>query len=79
MGGEQAGGFVAIIHTQALAGLVQVGVDGVLGDAELTADLLGAQMVVHQPQTFTLARRQELDGRTDRLLPGLAHSPELTI
>ena len=31
-------------------------------DAELAGDLLGTQVSVHQPQTFPLTRRQELDG-----------------
>ena len=77
MGCEQAGGFVAVVHAQPLARLVEVGVDGVLGDAELAADLLGAQVLLDQAQAFTLARGQELDGLAGRLA-GLAHGQTLT-
>jgi hypothetical protein len=45
-----------------MAGLVQVGIDSVLGDAELAADLLGAEMRLHQPQAFPFPGRQKLDG-----------------
>jgi hypothetical protein len=35
-----------------------MGVDGVLRDAQTPGDLLGAEMLIHQPQAFPLARRQ---------------------
>ena len=67
MGGQQAGRLIAILHAQPVAGMVQVGVDGVLGNAELTADLLGTQVVMDQPQALALAGRQQLDGLPGRL------------
>jgi hypothetical protein len=78
MGGQQPRRLVAIVDAQALAGLVQMGVDRVLGDAEPAADLLGAQMVLDQAQALALARGQQLDGLAGRLL-GLAHNARLTI
>ena len=66
MGSHAAGGVVAVLCAQPLARLVDVGVDGVLGDAELTADLLGAQVFVDEPQTLAFARREKIDGRIGR-------------
>ena len=56
-GGQEPRGGVAVVHAQALTRLVEVGVDGVLGDAELAPDLLGAQVFIDQPQAFALPRR----------------------
>jgi len=42
MGGEQAGGGETAVDAEALAGVVEVGVHGMLGDAKLTRDFLGA-------------------------------------
>ncbi len=39
MGGQQAGGLVTVIDAETMARVVQMGVDGVFGNAELTADL----------------------------------------
>jgi hypothetical protein len=74
---QEARGLVAVVDAQTLAGLVQMSVDGVLGNAELTADLFGAQVIVNQPQALALARRQQLDCLNGRRV-GLAHAPKLT-
>jgi hypothetical protein len=66
---QGAGGFEAVLHAQTLARLVEVGVDGVLGDVQLAGDLLGRQMPVDQPQTLALTRGQLVDGGRF----GLAH------
>jgi hypothetical protein len=58
---EQAGGFVAIRDAQLAAGAIAIGVDGRLRHAELARDLLRAEVLVHQAQTFALALRQQLD------------------
>ena len=39
-GRQQAGCLVAVIDSETLTGVIDVGVDGVLGDSELAADLL---------------------------------------
>ena len=78
MRGQKARCLIAVLDAQALARLVEMGVDGVLGDAELAADLLGAQMVMDQPQALAFARRQQLDGLGGRLSQ-LAHAPKLTM
>jgi hypothetical protein len=72
VGRQQARGLVAVLHAQAMARLVEVRVDGVLGDAEPAADLLGAQVVMDQPQALPLSRGEQLDRLAGRLL-GLAH------
>jgi hypothetical protein len=47
-------GVVAIGRAQATAGLVQMPVDGVLGEAQFTGDLLGAHVPIDQAQALTL-------------------------
>jgi hypothetical protein len=51
---DPARGVVAVGRAQATAGLVQVPVDGVLGEAQLAGDLLGAHVAIDQPQAFAL-------------------------
>jgi len=51
---DTARGVVAIGRAQALAGLVQVPVDGVLGEAQLAGDLLGAHVAIDESETLTL-------------------------
>jgi hypothetical protein len=60
--GEGAGGGEAIFKAKPLAGLVEMGVDRVLGDRQLTADLFGRQMPVDESEALTLARGQLADG-----------------
>jgi hypothetical protein len=56
--GEARGG-VAVLHAQLAPGAVAIGVDGSLRHAEFAGDLLGRQMLIDQPQAFTLARREQ--------------------
>ena len=58
---QQTGGFVPIAHAELAPGAVAIGVHRGLGHAELAGDLLGAQVLVHEAQAFTLALRQQLD------------------
>ena len=74
VGRQEPRGVKSVLHPEAMARLVEVAVDRVLGDAEATPDLLGAQMIMDQPQALALARRELHDGRTVRLM-GLAHKP----
>jgi len=61
MGGDQAGGVIARANAQTLARLVEVGVDGVLGDAEAAGDLFGTEVLIDQAQAFALARSQHIE------------------
>jgi hypothetical protein len=61
VGGEHAGGRKAGLGAEPLARLVEMGVDRVLGDAELARDLLGAQVLLHQTQAVPLAGCQKLN------------------
>jgi len=70
MGEDAARGLVAVGGAEPLAGLVDVPVDGVLGQPQGPSDLLGAHMLVDQAQAVALARRQPLD-----VLAGLVGSP----
>lgn len=45
---------VAIDRAEATTGLVQVPVDGVLGQAKLARDFLGAHVTVNESETFAL-------------------------
>ena len=56
---RQARGGVAILHAQLAAGAVAIGVDGSLRHAEFAGDLLRRQMLIDEPQAFTLARREQ--------------------
>lgn len=49
-----ASGVVAVGRAQAAASLVQVPVDGVLGETQLAGDLLGAHVAIDQRQAFAL-------------------------
>ncbi len=60
-GGEQPGRLVAIVDSQPMARLIDVGVDGVFGDSQPPGDLLGAEVLMDQPQALALARSQLLD------------------
>ena len=45
---------VAVGRAEPLAGLVQMPVDGVLGEAQLAGDLLGAHVTVDETKALTL-------------------------
>jgi hypothetical protein len=53
---QKAGGIAAAGHAETSARLVQVAVNGVLGDAQSPGDLLGMEMFCDQPEAFPLAR-----------------------
>ncbi len=59
VGGDQAGGVVPRIDAQALARLIEVCVDSVLGNAEAAGDFLRAEVLIDQPETFPLSRGQQ--------------------
>ncbi len=63
---QEARRLVAVVCAEALAGLVHMSVDGVLGDAQLPGDLLGAQVLVNQAQALPLAGGEQLDMRQGR-------------
>lgn len=45
---------IAIDRAEATAGLVQVPIDGVFGQAKLARDFLGAHVAVNEPETLAL-------------------------
>ena len=51
--GDARGG-IAVVDAELAPRAVAVGVHRGLGHAELTGDLLGRQMLVHEPQAFAL-------------------------
>lgn len=59
MVGQQAGGMIAVAYPQLGAGAVAIGVHRGLGHAELSGDLLGAEMPVHEAQALPLPTRQK--------------------
>jgi len=58
---ERARGGVAVRNPQLAAGAVAIGVDRRLRHAELSRDLLGAQVPIDKPQTLALSGGQKLD------------------
>jgi hypothetical protein len=58
----QAGGGVAVLDAELAPGAVAIGVDRSLGHAQFAGDLLGRQVLVHEPQAFALARREQPHG-----------------
>lgn len=66
---QQAGGVAAAGHAEAPARLVQVAIDGVLGDAQPPGDLLGMEMLRDQTEAFPLARGQPSYRQRVVLLP----------
>jgi hypothetical protein len=59
---QQAGGGVAVVHAELLAGAVAVGVDRGLGHAELARDLFRRQMLIDEAQALALSGREQSDG-----------------
>jgi hypothetical protein len=57
----QPGGSVAVLDAQLAPGAIAIGVHRCLGHAKFAGDLLGRQMLVHEPQAFALARREQPD------------------
>src|SRR3990167_5993000 len=57
-GQQQAGGVAATGDAQATAGLVEMAVNRVLGNAETTRDLLGVQVFGDQAEALSLARSE---------------------
>jgi hypothetical protein len=55
----EAGGGVAVLDAKLAARAVAVGVHRGLGHAEFSGDLLRRQVLIDQPQAFTLARREQ--------------------
>jgi len=55
----ETGRGVAVLDAKLAARAVAIGVHRSLGHAELAGDLLGGQMLVHKPQAFALARREQ--------------------
>lgn len=51
---DPAGGVVAVRRAEALAGLVQVPVDSVFGEAQFAGDLLGAHVTIDESKAFAL-------------------------
>lgn len=69
---------VAVRRAEALAGLVQVPVDGVLGEAQFAGDLLGAHVAVDQTKAFalTLGEAVEAHGLVRQGRVALIHRAE---
>ena len=74
---EKAGRGETGIDAQPLARLIQMSVDGVLGDAELAGDLLGAEVLIHQPQALAFALSQKIDGQCRSPTSKLAHNGKI--
>jgi hypothetical protein len=55
----QPGGGVAVLHAQLAARAVAIGVHRGLRHAEFARDLFRRQMLIDQPQAFTLTRREQ--------------------
>ena len=72
---QQAGGLVAVVHAELAARAVAVGVHRGLGHPELAGDLLGAEVLVDEPQALPFALRQQLDGVGVRLGPNSHANP----
>lgn len=60
LGGHQAGGGIAAVDAKPPASAVDVGVYGVLGDAELACDLLRRQVPVYELKAFPFTRAQHI-------------------
>lgn len=53
---DHAGGLTPVDRFEPTAGLVDVGIDSMTGDAELAADLFRTLVLGHEAQDFPLAR-----------------------
>ena len=61
MAAQQARGFVTVGDAELAPRAVAIGVDRGLRHPQFAGDLLGAQVLVHEAQTFPFALRQQLD------------------
>lgn len=68
-GAQKAGGVAATGHPQPTPGLIEVAVDGMLGDAEAAGDFLGVQVIGDQPEALALARCQPFYRRRVVVIP----------
>lgn len=59
-GKDAARGVIAIGRAEASTGLVQMPVDGVLGEAELAGDFLGAHVAIDESETLALTLGETL-------------------
>ena len=66
---QQAGGLVTVVHAELAPRAVAVGVHERLRHPQLPGDLLGAEMLVHEPQALPFALRQQLDRMGCRIGP----------
>ena len=57
---RDAGGGIAIGGAETPPGLVQMPVDGVLGEAQFAGDLLRAQVAIDKAQTLALTVRESI-------------------
>lgn len=58
---DPARGVVAVDRAKAPPSLVQVPVDGVLGEAKLAGDLLGAHVAIDEAKAFALTFREAVE------------------
>jgi hypothetical protein len=58
---QEAGRLIAVGNAQLAPRSVAIGVDRGLGHPQLAGDLLGAEVLVDEPQAFPFALRQQLD------------------
>ena len=72
---QHPGGLVAVVHAELAPRTVAVGVDRGLRHAQLAGDLLGAEMLVDEPQALPFALRQQLDRLGDGLGPDRHATP----
>jgi len=61
-GQDHKGGLAPIGRVEPTSAFADVPVDGVAGNAQPPADLLGTHVLGDEAQAFTLARRQSRDG-----------------
>ena len=68
---------VAVVRAQATTGLVQVPVDGVLGQSKLAGDFLGAHVAIDESKAFalTLGEAIKAGARALKLFPAGTFGP----
>lgn len=75
---DAARGVVAVDRPQPPARLVQMPVDGVLGEAQLAGDLLGAHVAIDEPKALalTLGEATQALGLVRQGVRALIHQPK---